>query len=1003
MAERIDIDVSQALADIAKLKGGIADLKTQIGQVDKAAEQAFDEGFATGMVDALNDLQKEYNDLKRSADVLKTALKSATDPALIKLYAQNIAVLESGMKRLETSGKAAGVNLRAAFDKDPLTEMVGSINGLINKYGQLKKDAYVLKSALAQATDPAQVKKYTAGIAELEKEMEGLEKTGKAAGVNLKEVNKSADTGKQVFENFFGAFTKATLIIAAIEAVVKFANYAVGLSEQISTAKKSFEGFTGSAVEADQIVNQLIATGQKNFIPTDDILKAGKGLLAFGENADNLDAVLTRLADVSAATGKNFNELVTIYGKARTSGVLYAEDINQLVDAGIPIIQEFAKQMGVSESEIKKLASEGKISFEELQLAMFNLTTENGKFAEQAQNNAYTISGAWNKLLADIQPATEKIGGFFKDFTLGFVFIAQDMVAGIKGAFGNAVEEIKNLNEEGKDEMYASLRAEQEVINTRAKLEKEAADARKKRNQAAVANAAKLAKERHQAEKELQKLQIDSLKEGEAKELAIEQLRYKELIAQLKKYHIDTTEATEQHEKNKQGIELKYALQRIADEQALLDLRKAQAEYEAAQAGVDAEKKKKALEEIRAVRESEIDLTEAQQANLIKVLEAGGASKEAIAELELKFDKEVQAQRLQNNIDFQKGLLAVYAGGDAATIKLIENQIALLETQLAGIKLPEPKEPKDKPGDQGKRGIFDLLGIDLGLSDEQFAELEKGFENIKSIVSDFSAAQVEAADQAVEAAQKQIQAAQSVVDEQKRLSELGFANNLTDAQKNLEAAKAQEAKALEQRKKAAKQQAALDTAAQVSSLITASAQTLKTFNGPLLPVGIALIALMFGAFFAAKARAAQAAKFKHGGSGRVDGDSIIVGASHDTGGVGIEAEGGEFFGTDGKRFGIVNKRMTSKHFDLLQAINKDDKGKMREALAKLAPTMDRGAALGAIGEGSGSLVIMGRNQTDAKAREYLKDIRDNSREKRTIEGGYSVQRKGNHTRKTRMR
>ena len=925
MAERIDIDVSQALADIAKLKGGIADLKTQIGQVDKAAEQAFDEGFATGMVDALNDLQKEYNDLKRSADVLKTALKSATDPALIKLYAENIGKLESGMKRLET--------------------------------------------------------------------------TGKAAGVHLKEANASAGTGQQVFENFFGAFTKATLIIAAIEAVVKFANYAVGLSEQISTAKKSFEGFTGSAVEADKIVNQLIATGQKNFIPTDDILKAGKGLLAFGENADNLDAVLTRLADVSAATGKNFNELVTIYGKARTSGVLYAEDINQLVDAGIPIIQEFAKQMGVSESEIKKLASEGKISFEELQLAMFNLTAEGGKFADQAQNSAYTISGAWNKLLADIQPATEKIGEFFKDFTLGFVFIAQDMVAGIKGAFGNAVEEIKNLNEEGKDEMYASRREYQKDIDAKAKLENEAAEARKKRNKTAAENAAKISK----AAKELQDLRIDGMKEGEAKELAIEQLRYKELIAQLKKYHIDTTEATEQHEKNKQGIELKYALQRIADEQALLDLRKAQAEYEAAQAGVDAEKKKKALEEIRAVRESEIDLTEAQQANLIKVLEAGGASKEAIAELELKFDKEVQAQRLQNNIDFQKGLLAVYAGGDAATIKLIENQIALLETQLAGIKLPEPKEPKDKPGDQGKRGIFDLLGIDLGLSDEQFAELEKGFENIKSIVSDFSAAQVEAADQAVEAAQKQIQAAQSVVDEQKRLSELGFANNLTDAQKNLEAAKAQEAKALDQRKKAAKQQAALDTASQVSSLITASAQTLKTFNGPLLPVGIALIALMFGAFFAAKARAAQAAKFKHGGSGRVDGDSIIVGASHDTGGVGIEAEGGEFFGTDGKRFGIVNKRMTSKHFDLLQAINKDDKGKMREALAKLAPTMDRGAALGAIGEGPGSVVVMGRNSTDAKAREYLKDIRDSSRDKRTIEGSYSVQRKGNHTRKTRMR
>lgn len=914
MAERIDIDVNQALADIAKLKGGIADLKTQIGQVDKAADAAFDEGFATGMVDALNDLQKEYNDLKRSADVLKGALKSATDPALIKLYAQNIAVLESGMKRLET--------------------------------------------------------------------------TGKAAGVNLKEANKSAGTGKQVFENFFGAFTKATLIIAAIDAVVKFTKYAVGLSENINRAKKSFEAFTGSAESADKIVNQLIATGQKNFIPTDDILRAGKALLAFGENADNLPDVLGRIADISAATGKDFNELTTIYGKARAAGVLYAEDINQLVDAGIPIIQEFAKQMGVSNDQVKKLASEGKISFEELQLAMFNLTAEGGKFANQAQVQADSISGAWNRAVAVVQPAIKAIGdvaaSFFKDVLDGFTITAQ-----LIGKLFSSEEKPKiEVDYTGRD----AYEKNKEDIYDRDQLEKQAEEKRKARAKATAKELAKIEQERS-------KLRIEAMADGEAKELAIEQLRYKELTAQLKKYDIDTTEATEQHQKNIQGIELKYALQRIADEQEILDLRKVQAEYEAAQAGANVEKQKKALEEIKAVRESEIDLTEAQQANLIKVLEAGGASKEAIAELELKFDKEVQAQRLQNNIDFQKGLLAAYAGGDAATIKLIEKQIALLETQLAGIKLPEPKENKDKPD----RGIFDLLGIDLGLNDEQFAELEKGLGHLKSIISDFSAAQVEAADQAVEAAQKQIQAAQSVVDEQQKLYDLGFANDLSNAQKNLEAAKAQEAKALEQKRKAAKQQAAIDTATQISSLITAAAQTFKQFPGALTPIAIGLVALMFGAFFASKARAAQAAKFKHGGRGRVDGDSIIVGASHDTGGVGIEAEGGEFFGTDGKRFGIVNKRMTSKHFDLLQAINKDDKGKMREALAKLAPAMDRGAALGAIGEGSGSVVVTGRNSTDAKAREYLKDIRDSSRDKTTIEGAYSVQRKGNHTRKTRMR
>ena len=258
--ERIGIDVSAAIRDIAQLSSGLDGLQKKA----KAAGSAFDEAFnadeAQGVADALQDLQKQYDSLKRSADVLKAANKNATNPDAIRLYTAQIGKLEAGMQRLEVAGKQVGVNLQ--------------------------------------------------------------------------KVNKSVDIGKQVIENYVGALTKASIIIAVIDAVVKFTRYAVGLSEQIGKAQRSFEGFTGSAEKAKEVVDTLIATGQKNFIPTDDILQAGKSLLAFGESADNLEPVLSRIADVSAATGKDFNELVTIYGKARTAGVLYAEDINQLVHAG---------------------------------------------------------------------------------------------------------------------------------------------------------------------------------------------------------------------------------------------------------------------------------------------------------------------------------------------------------------------------------------------------------------------------------------------------------------------------------------------------------------------------------------------------------------------------------------------------------------------------------------------------------------------------------------------
>lgn len=942
-AERIDIDVSKALADIARLKGGMADLKKEIGQVGAAGDAAFDEGFALGMVDALDDLQREYAEMARAAKVLQNAMRGATEPALIKTYAQSIAQLETGMRKLEG--------------------------------------------------------------------------TAKTAGVNLKQANKEAGTGKQVFESFFGAFTKATIIIAAIEAVRRFASQALDLATQTKKASLQFEAFLGSAEKAQKVVGELQSFAGKKLLPTQEVLDAGKGLLAFGVTADRLTPTLSQIADISKATGKNFGELTTIFGKAKAAGVLYAEDINQLVDAGIPIIGEFAKQLGVGTDQVKKLASEGKITFEELQLAFFNLTAEGGKFAGQAEagadagdrfnvawTNALTKVGvvlkpAWDFVLNSLTGILDSVSklasstGFtsfaenafraMAKLTPAFALLEKitDKLTGKKG--GGGIDE-----QADKDAYAADRRAYEENLNERERLEKEAAAARLRRNKTNNAEAAKL-------EKELARLRIEAMAEGMAKEIAQENLRFSELKRQLEKYHIDTTGAVEQHNKNILGIELKYTLQRLAAESELIELRKAQAEYEKQQSDKSLAAQKKYLEQTKAIQESEVDITEAEFNNLIKALAAGGAKKEDVEKAQLEFDEQLAAKRIQIRIDFLKGLLAITDAGNKAEITLITNQITTLQTQLEGLG-------EGFSGGGGKpKSLLELIGIDL--DSEQLSELEKGIDNIASIFGELAGAQEDAADAAVDAAEKQIEAAQRVLDEQRRLYDEGYASDVSNAERNLEAAKAQEAKALEQKKKAQRQQALLDTASQVSSLITASAQTLKVFNGPLLPIGIALVAAMFGAFLAAKARASQAAKFRHGGEGKVDGNSIIVGASHEGGGVGIEAEGGEFFGTDGKRFGVVNKKMTAKHFDLISAINKDDRAKMREALESLTrPNMKRDAVMGAVGEGAGSMVVI-RGGSDKKTHSLLSDIKKNGQSSRTVEGNYVVEKRGNYTRKMRIR
>jgi len=935
-AEKIRVDVTEALAEIAKLRGGLGDVTKEIAKVRKGSEDAFDEGFALGMVDAIDDLEKEYKELKRAADVLKNALKGATDPALVKTYTANVASLEAGMKRLEVAGKKAGVSLRDA-------------------------------------------------------------------GKGAKQAGKDASDTQQVFEGLFGTFTKVTIILAAVEAVRSFASAALQNAESVKKASLQFEAFLGTASEAEAMVARLREFSDQKIIESASAFEAGKALLAFGESADNVIPVLSRIADISRATGKDFNELAVIYGKARAAGTLYAEDINQLLDAGIPILGELAKQLGVNADQVKKLASEGRISFEELQLAFFNLTAEGGRFAGQAEAAVTAgdrFSAAWDKALTKVGVTLKPVwDGILNNLTAlidnvakigdakGFTeFSARTLSAIAKVVPGLSVLEksLLALTRRGGQQgaffdvpAVAETEELAEQIAERERLEK-AAEARRKQGKKLTAQ------ELAAIEKERSRLTLEAMAEGEAKEVAREQMRFAALKKELQKYHIDTAQAEEQHQLNLTAIELRFALKRNAEADRLNQLRQAEDAFERAAAQ---QRKKDALAQLNAVkdlRESEVDITERELENLLSVLRAGGASKERIAEAEQDFSDQIKVARLKSEIDFQQKLLIIQADGDETQIALIRNRIQALQTELDGIGI----RPRAQ-GDTREKGLLELLGIEV--DNEQLQALEQAANAIKSIVNDVTATIVASAEQEVRAAQMRVDSARSAYDAQRDLNEQGFANNLEAAERNLEAAKAQEEAAIAQRRKAVRAQQTLDTVSQVSSLVTASAQTLKSFPGPLLPIGIAIIAAMFAAFIAAKARARQASKFRHGGEGRITNEGFVVGPSHESGGVPIEVEGGETFSSDGKRFAVVNKRMTAKHFDLLKAVNTDNRAAMIAALEGLTGRVDRASTLSATGGGA---MVGGSGVLD--------QIRDNTARHIFVENGYRVTVNGRNVKRTKI-
>ena len=205
------------------------------------------------------------------------------------------------------------------------------------------------------------------------------------------------------------SLTGLAVAVGAVSAVKSF----FGLGIQAEQVSAQYEVLLGSASKAKAKIEELQKFASETPLSPEEVLKSGKALIAFGIASDTVVEKQRMIGDIAKATGKDFVELSLIYGKARASGKIYAEDLNQLTEAGIPILDELGKVMGVTAGEIKKLASEGKIGFDKMDVAMQNMTKSGGRYNGMMATMANTTAGKWTKLTGSVQLTLTKLSEKF--------------------------------------------------------------------------------------------------------------------------------------------------------------------------------------------------------------------------------------------------------------------------------------------------------------------------------------------------------------------------------------------------------------------------------------------------------------------------------------------------------------------------------------------------------------------------------------------------------------
>lgn len=203
-----------------------------------------------------------------------------------------------------------------------------------------------------------------------------------------KELKKTEKITKKTFDkkNFLGAAGAILAIGTAVKSLI-------GAASKMEDIQVQFQVLTGNVNTARRVMQDLADFSAGTPFQFEDIAEAGKKLLGFGFAASELKDRLREIGDVSAALGTPLGDLALIFGQVRAAGKLTGERLLQFQERAVPIGAALAKTMGVPEKAIKKLVSEGKVSFDIFQEAFASLSEEGGVAFGGLEKKSQTLSG----------------------------------------------------------------------------------------------------------------------------------------------------------------------------------------------------------------------------------------------------------------------------------------------------------------------------------------------------------------------------------------------------------------------------------------------------------------------------------------------------------------------------------------------------------------------------------------------------------------------------------
>lgn len=186
--------------------------------------------------------------------------------------------------------------------------------------------------------------------------------------------------------------------------------FAAKLAADAESSSVAMNNMIGSLTETKALLAEINKFSTVTPFEPTELRNAAQKLLAFNFGASEIMGTLKTLGDVAAGSGSRLDELVNILGKVRDRGKVTAETLSEFGIRSASVMEPLAKIMGVTRGEVVKLASAGKISFNDLVAALQLMTSEGGLFANAMAKQSETLAGKWSTLTGNVKLLAENLG-----------------------------------------------------------------------------------------------------------------------------------------------------------------------------------------------------------------------------------------------------------------------------------------------------------------------------------------------------------------------------------------------------------------------------------------------------------------------------------------------------------------------------------------------------------------------------------------------------------------